>query len=135
MDKNEKYRPFVSEGCVSLCSGGISNSISIKILRDTGATQSLLLEGILPLSEINSTGDNVIIQGVELGYMTVPLHKINLKSDVVSGDVVVHVSVRRKLPVEGIALLLGNDFAGDKMVVNSLVTSIPRVDEKTEKLE
>ena len=92
-----------------------------------------MLEGILPLSEISSTGDNVIIQGVELGYMTVPLHKINLKSDLVSGDVV--VGVRQKLPVEGIALLLGNDLAGDKVVVNPLVASIPRVDEKTEKLE
>ena len=133
MDINEKYRPFVSEGLVSLCSGAISNSIPVKILRDTRATQSLLLEGILPLSEISSTGDNVIIQGVELGYMTVPLHKINLKSDLVSGDVV--VGVRQKLPVEGIALLLGNDLAGDKVVVNPLVASIPRVDEKTEKLE
>ena len=133
MDINEKYRPFMSEGFVSLCSGDISNSIPIKILSDTGATQSLLLEGILPLSVISLTGDNVIIQGVELGYMTVPLHKINLKSDLVSGDVV--VGVRQKLPVEGIALLLGNDLAGDKVVVNPLVASIPRVDEKTEKLE
>ena len=133
MNINEKYRPFMSEGFVSLCSGDISNSIPIKILRDTGATQSLLLEGILPLSEISLTGDNVIIQGVELGYMTVPLHKINLKSDLVSGDVV--VGVRQKLHVEGITLLLGNDLAGDKVVVNPLVASIPRVAAKTEKLE
>ena len=37
--------------------------------------------------------------------MNVPLHQVNLKSDLVSGPVV--VGLRPKLPMEGISLLLG----------------------------
>ena len=48
----------VSEGFVSLESS--SSQIPIKILRDSGATQSLLLEGVLPLSVSSSTGESVI---------------------------------------------------------------------------
>ena len=44
----------------------------VRILRDTGATQSLLVEDILPLSETTSTGSHVLIQGVELGVGSIP---------------------------------------------------------------
>ena len=43
----EEFRPFVFNGLVS-----VDNEVHpIRILRDTGASQSLLLEGLLPLSE------------------------------------------------------------------------------------
>jgi hypothetical protein len=51
------------------------------ILRDTGASQSLLLEGVLHLSENTSVGATVLLQGVELCCFNVPLHRIYLKSD------------------------------------------------------
>ena len=57
----------------------------IRILRDTGASQSLLLEGLLPLYEKTHTGSEVLIPGVELGLIKVSLHAINLQSDLVSG--------------------------------------------------
>ena len=47
--KDEGKNPFVSEGYVSLTENG--EAVPIGILRDTGATQSLLVEGILPLSK------------------------------------------------------------------------------------
>ncbi|KAJ8040086.1 hypothetical protein HOLleu_14281 [Holothuria leucospilota] len=81
----EEYLPFVSEGFISLDGNSAHPPVKIKILRDTGATQSLLLDGVLPLSDSTSTGANVLIQGVECGFISVPLHKINLKSDLVSG--------------------------------------------------
>ena len=43
--------PFISEGYVSL-----SNCHGVQIY-DTGTTQSLLVEGILPLSEATATED------------------------------------------------------------------------------
>ncbi|KAJ8038764.1 hypothetical protein HOLleu_16286 [Holothuria leucospilota] len=95
----EEYLPFVSEGFISLDGNSAHPPVKIKILRDTGATQSLLLDGILPLSDSTSTGANVLIQGVECGFISVPLHKINLKSDLVSGSVI--VGVRPTLPVKG----------------------------------
>ena len=50
----DQYNPFISKGYVSLSEN--SKKILIEILRDTGATQSLLVEGILPLSENTATG-------------------------------------------------------------------------------
>jgi hypothetical protein len=41
----------------------------------------------------------------------------------------VRVGVRSVLPVDGVHLLLGNDLAGDKVVVNSIVTDIPVLEE------
>ncbi len=85
------------------------------------------------MSEETSSDQSVLIQGVELGFVNVPLHHINLKSDIVSGPVT--VGVRNSLPVENIQLLLGNDLAGDKVVVNPLVTSKPSFEKVTDPIE
>ena len=106
------YLPFVSQGTVSL-SEDCSNPIPIRILRDTGATQSLLLQEVLPFDNESATGESVLAQGIEGGFINVPLHKVFLKSDIVSG--LVNVGLRPTLPVKGIALLLGNDLAGGKV--------------------
>ena len=42
-----EIQPFISEGSVSI--DKLSGSLPIMILRHTGTTQSLLLEGVLPL--------------------------------------------------------------------------------------
>ncbi|CAC5410428.1 unnamed protein product [Mytilus coruscus] len=126
-DYMEDYIPFMSDGFVSIVDN--TTSQSIKILRDTGASQSLLLESVLPLSEETSVGASVLLQGVELGCIDVPLHRIYLKSDLITGPVV--VGVRPNLPVEGVSLLLGNDLARNKVVAEPIVTSEPVVDVKS----
>ena len=110
--KEEEKNPFISEGSVSIREN--DQAVPIRILRDTGATQSLLVEGTLPLSEETATGTQVLIQGVELGIVSVPLHTIYLKSDLVSGAVV--VGLCPTLPIEGVALILGNDLAGKRVI-------------------
>ena len=60
----EIYEPFLSDGFVSLNSD-YAQSTPIKILRDTGASQSLILADTLPFSEKTSSGTSVLIQGVE----------------------------------------------------------------------
>ena len=107
----DSYHPFVSEGRVSLPEGG--DTMAVKILRDTGATQSLIASHVLPLSDQTSAGASVLIQGVGLDVMRVPLHQIHLQLDLVSGPVV--VGVRPSLPVKGVSLILGNDLAGGKV--------------------
>ena len=72
-----------------------------------------MLENSLLLSGNTSAGAHVLLQGVDPGYHSVPLHHINLKSDFASGHVV--VGVRPTLPVEDISLLFGIDMAGDKV--------------------
>ena len=66
----EIYEPFLSDGFVSLNSD-YAQSIPIKILRDTGASQSLILADTLPFSEKTSSGTSVLIQGVECGFVNV----------------------------------------------------------------
>ena len=109
----------MSEGFISL---EISSSqVAINILRDTWADQSLLLEGVLPLGVNTYTGESVIVQSIEGGCVNVPLHKVNLVSDLVTGSVV--VGTRPTLPIKGVYLLLGNDLAGGKVVADPKVTS------------
>ena len=62
-------------------------------------------------------GASTLMQGMELETARVPLHKVILNCDIVSG--LVMVGVRHLLPIKGIDLILGNDLAGEK------VTAIP----------
>ena len=128
----EIYEPFLSDGFVSLNSD-YAQSTPIKILRDTGASQSPILADTLPFSEKTSSGTSVLIQGVECGFVNVPLHNIYLSSDLVTG--LVAVGVRPSLPFKGVHLLLGNDLAGDKVVVNPLLTNIPCIDQPSDPIE
>ena len=128
----EIYEPFLSDGFVSLNSD-YAQSTPIKILRDTGASQSLILADTLPFSEKTSSGTSVLIQGVECGFVNVPLHNIYLSSDLVT--CLVAVGIRPSLPFKGVHLLLGNDLAGDKVVVNPLLTTIPCLDQPPDPIE
>ena len=128
----EIYEPFLSDGFVSLNSD-FAQSTPITILRDTGASQSLITADTLPFSEKTSSGTSVLIQGVECGFVNVPLHNIYLSSDLVNGPVA--VGIRQTLPFKGVHLLLGNDLAGDKVVVNPLVTDTPCMDQSPDPIE
>ena len=130
-DYMENYKPFISEGVVSLV-GDENSSQKVKILRDTGATQSLMLDSVLPLTENSFTGANVLISGVEMGVLEVPLHEVNIKSSLINGNIV--IGMRPSLPVEGISLILGNDLAGERVMVDPRVVEKPRDDEETERL-
>ena len=70
-DYMENYKPFIS-GVVSLV-GDESSSQKVKILRDTGPTQSLMLDSVLPLTENSFSGANVLISGVESLRSPTPL--------------------------------------------------------------
>ena len=126
-DYMKNYKPFISEGVVSLV-GDENSSQKVKILRDTGATQSLMLDSVLPLTENSFTGANVLISGVEMGVLEVPLHEVNIKSSLINGNIV--IGMRPSLPVEGISLILGNDLAGERVMVDPRVVE----NEKTERL-
>ena len=80
----------------------------------------MILEGSLPFSEVSATGENVLIQGIGMDIISVPLHRINLKSYLISGTVI--VGVRPELPVKGVSMLLVNDLAGGKVLPQPIVT-------------
>ena len=64
-DYMENYKPFISKDVVSLV-GDKNSSQKVKILRDTGTTQSLMLDSVLPLTQNSFTGANVLTSGVEM---------------------------------------------------------------------
>ena len=87
----------------------------------------------LPFSEKTSSGTSVLIQGVECGFVNVPLHNIYLFSDLVKGPVA--VGIRQTLTFKGVYLLLGDDVAGDKVVVNPLATDTSCMDQSPDPIE
>ena len=79
-----------------------------------------MLDNIFPLSVITSAGSNVLLKGVHPCFHSVPLyHHINLKSNVVSGQVV--VGVRPTLSVQYMSLLFAIDLAGAKVIMDPVV--------------
>lgn len=115
------YAPFLMKGFVSLTEEG--PKVPVTILRDSAASQSVLLEGILPLSANTSVNASALVQGFGMQRVGVPLHSIHLDCDLVKGCAVVGVS--QQFPIDGIAFLLGNDLAGGKVLLNPEVTAIP----------
>ena len=118
----EDFEPFVIEGEISLDNEEDSLK-SIKIVRDTCCGQSMILEGSLPFSDATATGEHVLVEGIGMNIIKVPLHKMNLKSGLVSGPVV--IGVRPKLPIKGVSMLLGNDLAGEKVLPEPIVSNKP----------
>ncbi|KAJ8349438.1 hypothetical protein SKAU_G00245680 [Synaphobranchus kaupii] len=112
------YQPFISVGTVSVAPGG--EEVSITILCDTGAAQSLLLEGLIELPR-DVFSRSSLIKGLGGQYDCVPLYTVHLKSNV-KGPVT--VGVVPTLPVPGVSLLLGNDLAGSQVCVTPVVVSI-----------
>ena len=67
-----------------------------------------------------STGTSGLLEGVG-GFAEAPLHRVNLRSDLVSGSVIVGVQ-----SVEGIYFIIGNDLAGAKVLADPKVVEKPR---------
>jgi hypothetical protein len=86
-----------------------------------------MLENSIPLSRNTSHGVNVLLQGVDPGFHSVPLHHIKLKSNFVSGHVVVGVGPTP--PVEDISLLFGIHMAGDKDIMAPIISEDPSYEE------
>ncbi|KAL1282575.1 hypothetical protein QQF64_001378 [Cirrhinus molitorella] len=100
------------KGLVSV-NGRPEDQIEVQILRDTGANQSFIISDIIPLSEQTSCGSSVLIQGIEMGVVKVPLHRVHLQCKLLTGFV--NVGVRSLFPVKGVTFILGNDLAGGKV--------------------
>jgi hypothetical protein len=66
-----------------------------------------MVEHIVLLSGNTSAGANMVLQGVDPGFHSVPLHCINSKLFFASGQAV--VGIRSMLPVEDSSLLFGID--------------------------
>lgn len=106
------YEPFMQKGFVSF-SGNPEDQVPVQVLLDTGAAQSFICGSVLPFSEQSYLGTSILVQGIGMEILKVPLHRIHLKTALVTGFV--NVGVRVALPVQGAALILGNDLAGGRV--------------------
>lgn len=79
------FAPFITEGFVSLTKS--KEKVPVKILRDTGSSESFIFQSVLPFSDVTSEGRDVLIKGIGLNTLSVPLHRVNLTSDLVCGEV------------------------------------------------
>lgn len=103
----------------------------MRILCDTDASESFILESTLSFSTVSSLGKSVLVQGIALTCMSVPLHKVVFQSELVNGEVI--MGVRPALPVGGVDVILGNNLAGERVwpdvsplpIVTSLSTVNP----------
>uniref|UniRef100_A0A672HFT3 CCHC-type domain-containing protein n=1 Tax=Salarias fasciatus TaxID=181472 RepID=A0A672HFT3_SALFA len=107
------FEPFLFDGFVSL-TGESADQCPIRILRDTGCSQSVILASALPFSEESYCGYSVPLRGIEMGYTPRPVHKVYINSKLMSG--IFPVAVCPALPIEGVVLLMGNDIAGGKVI-------------------
>ena len=121
---DDVFLPFVMKGAVSLTAGGLK--VPVVILRDSAASQSVILSGVLPLSEKSSTDSAALVRGFGMQFVGIPLHTIHLDSELVTGPVIVGVS--DEFPVGGVSFILGNDLAGGKVLLNPEVTAYYDID-------
>ena len=59
----------------------------VQICKDTGGFQSLILQDVLPFSEKSALDSSALVKGFGKGFVNVPLHHVNRKTDLVSGVV------------------------------------------------
>lgn len=120
---------FKSRGFISLSEH--SKPHPILILRDTGASQSILYMPSLP--GVESNGESTLLRDFS-ALPTLKLANVYLDSDLVKGNVKVALSAKL-LPVEEVDFILGNDLAGRLVVPNVTVVEKPLLDSPTEELE
>ncbi len=87
---DENFKPFVMKGLLSI-NGRPEDQTEVQILRDTGANQSFVVADVIPLSEQTSCGSSVLIQGIEMGVVKVPLHRVHVQCQLLTGFVKVGV--------------------------------------------
>ena len=103
------YRPYLSKGTISTTDG--KRYRKVDVLRDTGASHSVIQRSMLPDGDRSYTGRSIAIRGVENCVRFAPIHRVRIHSKWKTG--VIDVAVTDRLPVNGVSLLLGNDHGSD----------------------
>lgn len=116
------FKPFISKGLVSLTGSSKDHKV-ITLLRDSAGSQSIIKDGILPMSSTTSCRSSVKVRGVGMVNVLAPLHRIHLQCPLLSGWF--DVAVLPDLPVAGVDFLLCNDIAGGKVSPTPVIVDVP----------
>ncbi|KAK4328988.1 hypothetical protein Pmani_000624 [Petrolisthes manimaculis] len=117
--KEDDFEHFTISGTVKVEG---SPEKKIRIFRDTGANQSLILKGALPWTGKINTGRKAACKG-EGGRFSIPLHKVWLECGYVTGEVT--VGVKETLSIDGVDMFLGNNLAGKRVIPNLQMVEDP----------
>ena len=110
------WRPYSCEGYLATSANG-ENRTPVKILRDTGASHTLVKASIVPKGAERAAGSR-LMQGFG-GLVETPIVRLMLQVDGKSRWV--SAGLAEKLPIEGVDVLLGNDVGGGVMITPLLV--------------
>ncbi|XP_068209250.1 uncharacterized protein [Palaemon carinicauda] len=126
----------LSEEAFDLCDEGSSileeNGISVRIVRDTGSSHSLVVRDAVPGIENFMTQDSVILRSIG-GLTTVPRAKLHVDCNLFTGNTV--VGVVDSLPIPNIDFLLGNYIAGSRVIPDPVVVDNPLIENPVKDLE
>ncbi|XP_077940982.1 uncharacterized protein LOC144385285 isoform X1 [Gasterosteus aculeatus] len=125
------FKPFIFRGFVSVGERGEDRK-PVRILRDTGGSQSFILADVLDFGVDSACNTSTVVQGIEMGFVTVPLHRVHVSSELASGCF--EVAVRPSLPVRGVDFIMGNDIAGGKVMPVVQVVDVPHNDSQADVL-
>lgn len=70
------FKPFIFDGLVSLTGESI-DQCSVRILRDTACSQSVILAAALPFTDQSACNYGSVLRGVEMGYIPRPIHRVH----------------------------------------------------------
>ena len=121
-EPDECFKPFIFDGFVSL-TGLVEDQRPVKILRDTGGSQSFILSDLLPLSTETSCKASTTVRGIGMGYIPAPLHRVHIRSKLISGFF--SVAARHSFPIQGVDVIMGNDIAKGKVLPSPEVVDVP----------
>ena len=121
VDGDSSLAYFQSSGSISLSEHEVG--VPIRILRDTGASKSIVLRKAVPFIENMLIDEHVVLQGIGKLPIVLPLARVYLRSGFVNAYV--EVAVKDELPVENVSFILGNDIAGKVVVPDPIVSFNP----------
>lgn len=117
MEKQDSFKEFRSQGSLDF---GDDTSVKVKLVRDTGASHTLVRRGVL--------GDNlrcdqhILLAGVG-GTVSAPLVEVKLACELYEGPA--RMAVLDTLPIDDADILLGNDLCGGKVSISPVVLDRP----------
>ncbi|XP_068240141.1 uncharacterized protein [Palaemon carinicauda] len=118
---DNELAPFKSDGVVSV-SDDLGRSVPVRIVCDTCSSNSLIVKEKVPGLEKTFTSDRLVFRSLG-GLATVPLCRIYLHWGLLTRYVT--VGVVDELPIQGVDFLMGNNFAGGKVVPSPIVVDTP----------
>ena len=115
----------------------VTEAIDMIAFRDTGSSVTLLRCDAMELTRDSATGKSVLVAGLSGASLSLPIHRVHMESALLgkSGVHTVEVGITDSLPLNNVAILIGNDLAADRVTTEPVMTGQPQQNPSSEYLE